>query len=95
MDKEGNHRTDGGDKFDVSINGPDGNLSSEIVDNSNGTYDVTFYPENPGKYTLDVRYRDESVKDCPVELNCIEVRFQIFMEASRRHHLTWLVVTGY
>jgi filamin len=56
--KAGEKLTRGGDAFDVEVLGPDESpVDVKIVDNRDGTYGVTYHPEDPGKYKVDVILR--------------------------------------
>jgi hypothetical protein len=45
VDHDGKPRTDGGDNFDVKINGPQPRSSPEVIDNGDGTYTVKYEPD--------------------------------------------------
>lgn len=48
----------GGDPFDVEVLGPDETpVEVRVVDNKDGTYGVTYHPDEPGKYKVDVFLR--------------------------------------
>jgi len=53
-DKNGNPRKEGGDKFDVDIEGPNGPIRADVVDNGDGTYAVTYQPEDAGVHDIAV-----------------------------------------
>jgi filamin len=72
VDKEGNHRTDGGDHFDVDITGPHGKVHPHVHDNGDGTYTVNFDPAEPGGYTIGVSFEGEHIKDSPFSVHCKE-----------------------
>lgn len=73
VDPHGNPRKDGGDPFEVHIQGPHGkHLSPHIHDNNDGTYTVTYNPEEPGEYGVDVRLGNESVRDNPLRVTVRE-----------------------
>lgn len=72
VDKEGSPRTDGGDHFDVAIQGPQGNVPAQVTDNGDGTYGVVFDPSEPGPYTIDVQLEGEHIKDAPFKVKCKE-----------------------
>lgn len=64
VDKNGNPRNDGGDPFEVKIDGP-APVNAEVVDNGNGTYSVTYHPDVPGPYTINVSLEGSHIKDSP------------------------------
>lgn len=68
VDKNGNPRTDGGDPFDVKITGTE-NLKPEVVDNNDGTYTVTYHPDKPGAYRIDVTLDGQNIKDAPFRVD--------------------------
>ncbi len=72
VDKDGNPRNDGGDNFNVDINGPHGPVHPQVKDNGDGTYDVTFDPEKAGDYDINVSYEGEPIKDAPFHVHCKE-----------------------
>lgn len=72
VDRDGNPRTDGGDKFDVQIQGPQGPVHPEVKDNNDGTYDVTFDPAEPGPYNIAVNLEGKPIKDSPWKVKCKE-----------------------
>jgi len=71
-DKNGQPRTDGGDKFDVDIDGPQGKVHPTVTDNGDGTYGVVFDPEHPGDYSINVTYEGNPIKDAPFHVHCKE-----------------------
>ncbi|KAJ3270854.1 hypothetical protein HK104_004834, partial [Borealophlyctis nickersoniae] len=55
-DRYGNPRTKGGDIFTAMLFGPDGQtVTSEVVDNQNGEYFVTYVAPQPGRYRVEVK----------------------------------------
>jgi filamin len=72
VDKNGNPRTDGGDKFDVDIAGPHGHVPATLTDNGDGTYGVAFDPEHPGDYNINVTFEGAPIKDAPFHVSCTE-----------------------
>jgi len=57
--KNGNPISTGGAPFDVEVIGPNDVLADvRVVDNRNGTYDVTYVPSVPGPYKVDVVLRN-------------------------------------
>jgi len=71
LDKNGNPRTDGGDPFEVKIKGPE-NTPFELVDNGDGTYGVTYHPNAPGDYVIDVTLEGKPIKNSPYKVKTIQ-----------------------
>jgi len=67
-DPEGHPRTDGGDNFVVTVDGPV-HVTPHVHDNGNGTYDVTYQPEEPGDYQVNVKLDDKPVANLPVTVH--------------------------
>jgi filamin len=74
--KSGDKLTRGGDPFDVEVVGPDDTpIEARVVDNRDGTYSVSYKPEEPGKYKVDVILRGSNplfydhVGNSPVVVN--------------------------
>eukprot|EP01125_Pyxidicula_operculata_P021818 TRINITY_DN8667_c0_g1_i1.p1 TRINITY_DN8667_c0_g1~~TRINITY_DN8667_c0_g1_i1.p1 ORF type:complete len:745 (-),score=216.17 TRINITY_DN8667_c0_g1_i1:63-2297(-) len=73
---DGKPKKKGGDLFDVQIEDPNNNIiTPSIVDNKDGTYDVTYQPTIPGDYNVDVILRNpakplfyDHVKNSPVQV---------------------------
>jgi len=61
-DKNGNPRKEGGDKFDVDIQGPNRPVKADIVDNRDGTYNVTYHPEDAGIHDIAVTLDGTPIK---------------------------------
>jgi len=74
---DGKPRTQGGDLFDVFIEDPLFNkIPANIVDNKDGTYDVTYNAKEPGINVIDVVLRNklkpmcyEHIKDSPFKVD--------------------------
>jgi len=71
VDEEGNPLEEGGDIFDVKIKGPE-DTEVEVVDNNDGTYAVSYHPQEPGDYTIDVKLENKNIKDAPFKVKCKE-----------------------
>jgi len=72
----GENLTRGGDPFDVEVLGPDDiPVDARVSDNRDGTYNVTYNPEEAGRYKVDVILRAanplyyDHVGNSPVVLN--------------------------
>jgi len=61
-DKNGQKRTEGGDPFVVDINGPTGPVAAEVVDNGDGTYNVTYHPQDAGRHDIAVTLEGKPIK---------------------------------
>lgn len=56
----------GGDPFSVSVEGPHGtSVEPSITDNGDGTYTVSYAPQSPGDYKVNVFLFDKDIKDLP------------------------------
>eukprot|EP01100_Stratorugosa_tubuloviscum_P003947 TRINITY_DN1968_c0_g1_i1.p1 TRINITY_DN1968_c0_g1~~TRINITY_DN1968_c0_g1_i1.p1 ORF type:complete len:741 (+),score=451.97 TRINITY_DN1968_c0_g1_i1:146-2368(+) len=64
VDKSGKPRTDGGDPFVVKIDGPI-EVIPNVIDNNDGTYTVTYNPDVPGDYKIDVELEGQPIKGAP------------------------------
>jgi len=71
VDEDGNPRKDGGDVFDVKISGTSP-VTPVIVDNGDGTYAVTYEPQEPGDYKIDVKLEGDNIKDSPFKVKVKE-----------------------
>ncbi|KAN0030275.1 hypothetical protein ACTA71_010037 [Dictyostelium dimigraforme] len=73
VDTKGVARTDGGDPFEVAINGPDGLVvDAKVTDNNDGTYGVVYDAPVEGTYNVNVTLRGNPIKNMPVNVKCIE-----------------------
>jgi filamin len=61
-DKNGNRRKEGGENFDVDIQGPNGPIKAKVDDNGDGTYNVTYQPEDAGMHDIAVTLGDAPIK---------------------------------
>lgn len=61
-DKAGNPIKQGGDNFQVDIQGPDGPIEAQVVDNNDGTYAVSYKPNGPGPHDIAVTLDDVPIK---------------------------------
>lgn len=62
VDKDGSKVKVGGDPFTVAIMGPEGKVVHQLNDNKDGTYNVTFAPQDEGAHTIAVE-----LFGCPVK----------------------------
>ncbi len=52
--------------LEMTIRDPEGNIIPPIIENNNdGTYNVSYTPEDVGRYTINVLYGGQHVKDSP------------------------------
>ena len=68
VDADGNPAKSGGDPFVVKISGA-ADVEAKVADNGNGTYDVTYNPEEPGDYQVAVTLHDQPIKDAPFSVS--------------------------
>ncbi|EGG21588.1 gelation factor [Cavenderia fasciculata] len=61
---DGNASNLGGDPYQVSIVGPH-QVDVAIADNDNGTYTVSYTPEKPGDYEINVELNSKPIKEIP------------------------------
>jgi len=61
-DKNGNRRKEGGDPFLVEVQGPTGPVPVDVVDNGDGTYNVTYNPEDAGRHDIAVTLDGKPIK---------------------------------
>jgi filamin len=59
----------GGDQFEVSVNGPDGQAQATVSDNGDGKYPTHYTVTKPGDYTISIKLRDEHIKDSPFSVH--------------------------
>lgn len=55
----------GGDNFEVTIQGPNGTVPHEIVDNNNGLYDVTYTAKEVGPHVISVNLKGTPIQGSP------------------------------
>eukprot|EP01127_Copromyxa_protea_P008945 TRINITY_DN206_c0_g1_i1.p1 TRINITY_DN206_c0_g1~~TRINITY_DN206_c0_g1_i1.p1 ORF type:complete len:754 (-),score=220.15 TRINITY_DN206_c0_g1_i1:24-2285(-) len=61
-DKNGNNMPEGGDPFEVKIQGPDGEVPAQVTDNGDGTYRVDYEPKTAGPHNIDVDLNGKPIK---------------------------------
>ncbi|XP_054722260.1 tripartite motif-containing protein 2-like [Uloborus diversus] len=65
-DYHGTRQTDGGDPVVIDLRYENGDsVKTHLLDRNNGMYDVSFLPEQPGNYKLNVTVFDRPIKDSP------------------------------
>lgn len=70
-------RITGGDKFELHVSGPV-ETYTEIMDNRDGTYEVTLKTSVPGKYQLYVTLRDQPLPQCPICFSVVPRMYNLF-----------------
>ncbi|ELR24683.1 gelation factor, putative [Acanthamoeba castellanii str. Neff] len=81
---DGDRCTDGGDPFQVDIQGP-AQVQPSITDNADGTYTVQYTPTEPGDYQVNVTLHGEPIKESPVT---------VFIKSSPDAGKSWAEGTG-
>jgi filamin len=71
-DRNGNPMREGGDPFEVRVNGPRGEVPVEVKDNGDGTYTVSYAPEHAGNHRIDVSLKNKPVANSPYNVNVRE-----------------------
>jgi len=62
----------GGDPYEVQVVGPSGDVPAKVVDNDDGTYNVTYHPSEHGKHTVYVNLKNNAVAKSPYTVNVKE-----------------------
>jgi len=58
-------KTDGGDRFEGTVEGP-GGQNAKVVDHNDGTYAITYTLPNPGTtYTVSVKLMNKHIRGSP------------------------------
>jgi len=72
-DRNGKDVGTGGDPFEVKVTDQNGKLlDSPIIDNGDGTYNVSYEPTGVGRHKVDVRLKGKPVGNTPVSVNVKE-----------------------
>jgi len=72
-DRNGENVNKAGDPFEVKVTDQNGKvIDSPIVDNGDGTYDVSYEPTGVGRHKVDVRLKGKPVGNTPVSVNVKE-----------------------
>jgi hypothetical protein len=63
-DANGNRIFDGGDDCEIMLITPSGkNIPSSVVDSGDGTYNIVYYPSEPGDYAISVYMNGASITE--------------------------------
>jgi filamin len=65
--RNGQIKTTGGDRFIASIAGPGGEVPSQVLDNGNGTYNVSYQLPGSGQYTVSVKVQGKDIRGSPFQ----------------------------
>jgi hypothetical protein len=65
--KVGRIKTEGGDRFICSITGPAGEVPSSVLDNGNGTYNVSYQLPSAGSYSISVKVNGRDIRGSPFQ----------------------------
>jgi len=86
----GNDIKEGGDPFDVKIDGPSGPVAAEVRDNGDGTYTVSYQPEAAGPHDLAVTLDDVHIKGSKFH---VDIKPGAWPEKSTIENYTFVVRT--
>jgi len=65
--RNGQIKTQGGDPFQAAINGPSGQVPAKVLDNGNGTYNVSYQLPSSGQYTVSVKVNGKDIRGSPFQ----------------------------
>jgi hypothetical protein len=65
--RNGSIKTVGGDRFIAHIQGPSGEVPNQVLDNNNGTYNVSYQLPGSGSYTVSVKVQNKDIKGSPFQ----------------------------
>lgn len=73
VDYHGNPRSSGGDPISVDLRNEKGEVvDSKVKDNDDGTYDVLYLPNKPGKLKMSISIFNRPIKDSPLTIDVTE-----------------------
>jgi len=72
VDPSGKRRTDGGDDVQVKFTSSPIPVDATVTDKGDGTYKVTYAPEEAGEYVFSVQVEGGDVRDSPFTVSCVE-----------------------
>jgi len=65
--KGGRLQTQGGDHFVASVNGPSGQVPATVLDNGNGTYNISYQLPSAGQYAVSVKVNGRDIRGSPYQ----------------------------
>jgi len=65
--RNGQIKTVGGDRFIASIKGPNGDVATQVFDNNNGTYNVSYQLPGSGTYQVSVKVQGKDIRGSPFQ----------------------------
>jgi len=65
--RNGQIKTTGGDVFVAAISGPAGQVPSRVLDNGNGTYNISYQLPSSGQYTISVKVNGKDIRGSPFQ----------------------------
>jgi len=60
-------KTQGGDRFIAAIKGPSGEVPASVLDNNNGTYNVSYQLPGSGQYAISVKVNGRDIRGSPFQ----------------------------
>jgi len=65
--KGGRLQTQGGDHFVANVNGPSGQVPATVLDNGNGTYNISYQLPSAGQYSVSVKVNGRDIRGSPYQ----------------------------
>jgi len=65
--RNGQIKTEGGDHFVAAIKGPAGDVPAQVLDNGNGTYNVSYQLPGSGTYSVSVKVQNKEIRGSPFQ----------------------------
>jgi len=65
--RNGQIKTAGGDVFVATISGPSGQVPARVLDNNNGTYNVSYQLPSSGEYSVSVKVNGKDIRGSPFQ----------------------------
>jgi len=72
IDAQGNPVTQGGDDFEIHVQGPSGPVPAQVTDNKDGTHRGVYTAKEVGPHTVTVKLQDKDVAQSPYKVNVRE-----------------------
>jgi hypothetical protein len=63
--RNGALKSTGGDNFRAAVVGPAGDVASHVLDNGNGTYNISYQLPSAGEYTVSVTVQGKNIRGSP------------------------------